>query len=187
MVCHSISFNIDEVLYINPYANVFVCGDFNIHHQDWLNYSGGIDKSGELFYNFSISNDLTEIVNFPTRIPDCDSHSPALSSVSSICYAMAFPPLRNSDHVVVPVSIDSPSYSQWDAPFHRITYAVFLTQILSSRQKNADAKVVLSISRRQKWNSHRQISKNCIFPKGVVNRLPPFKNLPGHTNIFLMG
>ena len=187
MVCHSISFNIDEVLYINPYANVFVCGDFNIHHQDWLNYSGGIDESGELFYNFSISNDLTEIVNFPTRIPDCDSHSPALSSVSSICYAMAFPPLRNSDHVVAAVSIDSPSYSQWDAPFHRITYAVFLTQILSSRQKNADAKVVLSISRRQKWNSHRQISKNCIFPKCVVNRLPPFKNLPGHTNIFLMG
>ena len=35
---------------------------------------------------------------------------------------MAFPPLRNSDHVVVAVSIDSPSYSQWDAPFHCITY-----------------------------------------------------------------
>ena len=30
-------------------------------------------------YNFSISNDLTQIVNFPSRIPDdCDSHSPAL-------------------------------------------------------------------------------------------------------------
>ena len=47
------------------------------------------------------------------------------------------------------------------------------------------------ISRRQKWNSRRQFSKNCIFPniqlKGVVNRLPPFKNLSDHTNIFLMG
>ena len=30
-------------------------------------------------YNFSISNDLTQIVNFPSQIPDdCDSHSPAL-------------------------------------------------------------------------------------------------------------
>ena len=29
-------------------------------------------------YNSSISNDLTQIVNFPTRIPDCDFHSPAL-------------------------------------------------------------------------------------------------------------
>ena len=35
---------------------------------------------------------------------------------------MAFPPLGNSDHVVVSVSIDFPSNSQWDAPFHRIAY-----------------------------------------------------------------
>ena len=34
--------------------------------------------TGELCYNFSISNDLTQMVNFPTRIPDCDSHSLAL-------------------------------------------------------------------------------------------------------------
>ena len=35
---------------------------------------------------------------------------------------MAFPSLGNSDHVVVSVSIDFPSYSKWDAPFHRIAY-----------------------------------------------------------------
>ena len=35
---------------------------------------------------------------------------------------MAFPPLGNSDHVVVSVSIDFPSNSQQDAPFHRIAY-----------------------------------------------------------------
>ena len=68
---------------------------------------------------------------------------------------------------------------------------VFLTQIISRRQKNADGKVALSISRRKKWNSRRQFSKNCIFPNiqlnGVVNRLPPFKNLSDHTNRFLMG
>ena len=33
-----------------------------------------------------------------------------------------FPPLGNSDHVFVSVSIDFPSSSQWDAPFHRIAY-----------------------------------------------------------------
>ena len=67
---------------------------------------------------------------------------------------------------------------------------VFLTQIISRRLKNADAKVVLLISRRQKWNSPRQFSKNCIFPNiqlGVVNRLPPFKKLSDHANKFLMG
>ena len=74
----SISSNIDEVLSINPSANVFVFGDFNVHHKDWLTYSGGTDRPGELCCNFSISNDLTQIVNVPTQIPDCDSHSPAL-------------------------------------------------------------------------------------------------------------
>ena len=65
---------------------------------------------------------------------------------------------------------------------------VFLTQIISCRQKNADTKVASSISRGQKWNSHQQFSKNCIFPniqlKGVVNRLPLFKNVSDHTNMF---
>ena len=37
-VFDSISANIDEVLSINPSANVFVFGDFNIHHKDWLTY-----------------------------------------------------------------------------------------------------------------------------------------------------
>ena len=54
--------------------------------------------------------------------------------------------------------------------------SVFLTQV---------------ISRRQKWNLRRQFSKNCIFPNiqlnGVVNRLPPFKNLSDHRNRLLMG
>ena len=105
----------------------FVFGDFNIHHKDWLTYSSGTDRPGELCYNFSISNDLTQMVNFPIRIPDCDSYSPALldlfiSSDASICSAMAFPPLGNSDHVVFSVSIDFPTNSPQDAPFHRIAY-----------------------------------------------------------------
>ena len=63
-----------------------------------LTYSGGTDRPGELCYIFSISNDLTQMLNFPTWIPDCDSHSPALlelflSSDISICSTMAFPQL----------------------------------------------------------------------------------------------
>ena len=58
----SVSCNIDEVLSIMlissescyhlsvyPSANVFVFGDFNVHHKDWLTYSGGTDGPGELF------------------------------------------------------------------------------------------------------------------------------------------
>ena len=73
-----------------------------------------------------ISNDLTQMVNFPTRISDCDSHGPALldlflTSDASICSIMAFLPLGNSDRFVS-VSIDFPSNCQRDAPFHRIAY-----------------------------------------------------------------
>ena len=78
-------------------------------------------------YNFSISNKITQMVNFPTWIPDCDSHSPALldfflSSDASIYSTMAFPPLGNSNHVVVSVSLDFPSNLQWDTPFPCIVY-----------------------------------------------------------------
>ena len=126
-VFDSISSNIAVVLSINPSANVFVFGDFNACHKDWLTFSGRIDRPGKLCYNFSIPKNLTQIVNFPTLIHDCDSHSPALldsflSSDISICSTMAFPPLGNSDHVAVSVSIDFPTNSQQDAPFHRIAY-----------------------------------------------------------------
>ena len=73
------------------FHKVFV---FNVHHKDWLNYSGGTDRPAELCYNFSNSGNLTQMVNFPTWIPDCHSHSPALldlflSPDASICFTMA--------------------------------------------------------------------------------------------------
>ena len=37
---------IDKVFSINPSANVFFFGDFNVHHKDWLTYSGGTDRLG---------------------------------------------------------------------------------------------------------------------------------------------
>ena len=110
----SISSNIDEALSINPSANVLAFGDFNAHNKDWLTFSGGIDRSGEPYYNFPISNDLTHMVNFPTLITDCDSHCPALldfflSSDASIYSTKAFPLLQSSEQSVISVSIDVPS------------------------------------------------------------------------------
>ena len=72
----SSNINIDEVLLIIPSTSVFVFGDFNVHHEDWLTYSGGTGRPGKICYNFSISNDLTQMINFQTRISDCNSRSP---------------------------------------------------------------------------------------------------------------
>ena len=78
----------------------------------------------------------------------------------------------------------NPQFGQFFDNFE-VKYPVFLTQIVSHRQKNASVKVALLISHQQKWKSCWQFSKNCIFPniqlKGVVNKLLQFKNLYDHT------
>ena len=38
--------NIDEVPPVSLSANIFVFGDFNVPHKDWLNYSG---RTGRIF------------------------------------------------------------------------------------------------------------------------------------------
>ena len=116
MVFDSISSN------INPSANVFVFGDFNVHQKDWLTYSGG---TGIFLSQMNLLIWLTFLLGSQKEI--IHSHNPALldlflSSDASICSTLALPPLGNSDHVVVSVSIDFPSKSQRDAPFHRIAY-----------------------------------------------------------------
>ena len=102
----------------------FVFGDF-IHHKEWLIYFGGTYRPGELCYNFSISNYLTQMVNFPTRTRLWLSRSCSfgfISSDASIRSTLTFPPLGNSDYVFVSVSIDFLINSKQDAPFHHIAY-----------------------------------------------------------------
>ena len=72
------------------------------------------------------------MIGFPRRktwIPVCDSHNPALLdlfiSSDALCSTVAFPSLGSSDHVVVSVSIDVSSNSQWDAAFHHIPFDYF--------------------------------------------------------------
>ena len=127
-VFDSTSSNINEVPLINP-SFVFVFGDFDIHRKDRLTYSGGTDGPDELCYNFSFWNDLTQMVDFPTWIPDWGSYSPALldlflASNTSVYSTMAFIPLGYSDHFVVSVSIDFPSNSKQDL-FYCQTYDYF--------------------------------------------------------------
>ena len=83
------------------------------------------------FYYFetlvSVTTKIHRKHNFTKIWKTNNSHSPALldlfrSCDTSICSTKAFPPLENSDHVVVSVSIDFPTNSQQDAPFYSIAY-----------------------------------------------------------------
>ena len=47
-VFYAVSSNIDEVFSINPSADVFVFGYFNVHHKDWLTYSGRTYRADDL-------------------------------------------------------------------------------------------------------------------------------------------
>ena len=47
-----ISFNIEEVLSVNPSAKILVFGDVNVHDKDCLTYFSGTGRPGELCYNF---------------------------------------------------------------------------------------------------------------------------------------
>ena len=116
------SSNTDEVLSINPSANAFAFGDFNVHYKDWLTYSGGTDRPGEACYNFSISNDHTDMVNFPTRISDCDSHSPALFDLFICSDPSIFLQWLSLHWEILIIIVVFPSNTQRDAPFHCIVY-----------------------------------------------------------------
>ena len=121
MVFDSISSNIDELLLINPSANVFVFGDFNVIIRTGLPILVElIDLVNSVIIFLSqmtLLKWLTFLLGSQTAMVLLFS---ILTSYASICSTMAFPPLENSDHVVVSVSIYFPSNSQWAALFHRI-------------------------------------------------------------------
>ena len=47
-------------------------------------------------------------------------------SDAGISHAMAFPPLENSDYVILSVSIDFPVNLKWDALFHCIVMTILV-------------------------------------------------------------
>ena len=118
MVFDAILSNIDEALLINPSANVFIFGDFNVHHKNWLTYSGGTERPGELCYTFLISNNLI----FPTQIPDYDSQFCSNGFIyffqPQYLFYSGFPSIEKFLLCCVSAFIDFPSNSKGHAPVH---------------------------------------------------------------------
>ena len=177
----SISSNIDDVLLINPSANVFVLGDFNLYHKDGITYSGRTDRPSELCYNFSISNDLTQLVNFPTRIPNCESHSPVLlvlfiSFDALLVFVLQWLSLHlgNSDYVVVSVSIDFQSNSQQDTPVSSHSLWLFLCWLGLNKSKRAglwESQLGVRVGKLTNWVRSFEIQK--LYQSSPGRSVPP--------------
>ena len=56
------------VLYY-PYVKISILEDFNIHHKFWLSFFL-TDQPGKQIFNFAILNDIEQLVQLPTRVPD---------------------------------------------------------------------------------------------------------------------
>ncbi|KAL7643214.1 UNVERIFIED_CONTAM: hypothetical protein RMT77_006505 [Armadillidium vulgare] len=99
---------IEHILSSSPFSEIIILGDFNVHHRQWLS-SSSHDTAGERAFHFAIQNDLEQLVQLPTRIPDRLGDEPNildlfLTSNPSPYTVKLFPPLGSSDHLLISVS-----------------------------------------------------------------------------------
>ena len=98
----------ESVLSSHPSAEVVYLGDFNVHHTEWLG-SSCTDVGGEQAHSFSVLNDLEQIIQHPTRVPDRHDQTPnPLDLFFTSCplnyqYSISAP-LGSSDHTLISVS-----------------------------------------------------------------------------------
>ena len=136
--------SIDAILSENPYADIHVCGDFNVHHSEWLIHSNKTTPEGRYCYDFAVAYDLTQTVTKPTRVPDAPGQYANLldlflTSCPEKCSTSVLSPLGSSDHCVVSVKIDAKSEISTDVPFHRTVFRYSKADWDSFRSFMADA------------------------------------------------
>ena len=121
-----ISDQIDKALIAHPNTEIVVAGDFNIHHNEWLTHSTFTDAPGIAAFNLSISHNLTQLINFPTRIPDRQGDKSNtldlfLTSHPDHYNISCVSPLGSSDHVVVNCTQTTTSVTQ---PKHIVQHRI---------------------------------------------------------------
>ena len=116
------------ILILQPSANIMVCGNFNAHNTEWRCHSHTTDVAGLFRQEFAMGQDLTKVVDFPTRIPDRDDHQPYLldlflCSNPDSCTVASHPLLGKSDHMVISVDVQFVFKSTNEHPYHRTVYS----------------------------------------------------------------
>ena len=87
----------------------------------WVGQKGG----NWLFIPLLVGKKYAQMVNFPTRIPDCDSHSPALLDLFLLMLVFVLQWLSLHLEILImllSVSIEFPINLKRDAPFYRKAY-----------------------------------------------------------------
>lgn len=116
----SISNHIDKVISLHMLPDISAFGDSNAHHTRWIKrpvtYLAGIQT-----LKLSITQYLTQVVDFPTRFPsNPDGHASLLglcfTSIPDSFRATQLCLVNNSDHAVVSVNISFRSISSQEPP-----------------------------------------------------------------------
>ena len=115
-------------LILQTFDNIVVCGDFNAHNTEWLCHFHTIDVAGLFCQESAMAQDLTQIVDFPTRIPDRDDHQPYLLDIflcsnPDSCTVASHHTLGKSDHMIVGVDVKFVVKSTNEHPYHRTIYS----------------------------------------------------------------
>ncbi|MBM6549305.1 hypothetical protein H7673_10630 [Streptococcus dysgalactiae subsp. equisimilis] len=111
-----LSSRIENILQSDSTAQVTILGDFNVHNSDWLTHSASTTTLGREAEAFAVINNLSQLVTFPTRVPDrSEEHAHTLdllltSNPSLISDLSHSPPLGSSDHCLITFSVQIPTY-----------------------------------------------------------------------------
>ncbi|MPC25573.1 hypothetical protein E2C01_018691 [Portunus trituberculatus] len=114
---------VEHILSLHPFVGISILEDFNVHHQLWLSFTF-TDHPDELAFDFAILHDREQLVQHPTRIPDCLGDTPNILDLfltsNPFAYAVTISsPLGSSDYKLISVSCPiSPIHPQ-DPPKQR--------------------------------------------------------------------
>ena len=98
----------DKILQLNllPSDELLLLGDFNIHNNSWLSFSGNTNPAGLECEAFATTHNLTQLIDFPTRIPDNIDHNPHtldlfLTNLPHLYTIEPLLPICSSDHILL--------------------------------------------------------------------------------------
>ena len=98
----------NQILQLNPQPNdeIVLLGDFNVHNNTWLHFSGNTNTAGIECEAFASTHNFTQLIDFPTRIPDTLNHNSHTLDLFLTNFPQSYnieslPPIGSSDHLLI--------------------------------------------------------------------------------------